>query len=85
MADIRRQHFQEHFLEWKLLNFNHNFTEICSLEFNWQYGSIGSDNGLAMHRRQAIIWTNDGIGYWRRYVSLMMTQVPYMPFKANMN
>ena len=28
---------------------------------NWQYPSIGSDNGLAPTRRQTItIWTNDG-------------------------
>ena len=26
---------------------------------NQQYSSIGSDNGLAPARRQAIIWTND--------------------------
>ena len=26
---------------------------------------IGSDNGLAPNRRQAIIWTNDGLVYWR--------------------
>ena len=26
--------------------------------FNWQYVSIGSDNGLAPSSRQAIIWTN---------------------------
>ena len=26
----------------------------------WQYSSIGSDNGLAPARQQAIIWTNDG-------------------------
>ena len=25
-----------------------------------QYSIIGSDNGLAPTRRQAIIWTNDG-------------------------
>ena len=36
-----------HFLEWKLLNFKQNFTEICSLGSNWQYGSIGS---VACHR-----------------------------------
>ena len=34
---------------------------------NWQYGNIGSDNGLAPNRRQAIIWDNDGIGYQRVY------------------
>ena len=27
---------------------------------NQQYSSIGSNNGLAPTRRQAIIWTNDG-------------------------
>ena len=30
-------------------------------ESNWQYVSIGSDNGLAANRRQAIIWTNDSM------------------------
>ena len=34
-----------------------------------QYALIGSDNGLAPNRRQAIIWTNDGIVYWRIYAS----------------
>ena len=28
---------------------------------------IGSDNGLAPNRRQAIIWTNDGLVLWRIY------------------
>ena len=27
---------------------------------NQQYSSIGSDDGLAPTRRQAIIWTNNG-------------------------
>ena len=31
---------------------------MCSLGSNWQYVSIGSDNGLAPSRWQAIIWTN---------------------------
>ena len=31
MADIsQRQHFQVHFLEWKYLNFDKYFTEVCS-------------------------------------------------------
>ena len=64
-----RRHFQVHFVEWKLLNFNHNFPEICSSGCNWQYGSIGSDNGLAPNRRQAIIRINDGLGYWCIYTS----------------
>ena len=36
------------------------FIEVCSWGSNWQYSSIGLDNGLAPSRRQAIIWTNDG-------------------------
>ena len=36
------------------------FNEIYSQGSNKQYSSIGSDNGLALTRQQAIIWTNDG-------------------------
>ena len=50
-----------HFLKWKCLNFAYYFTEVCSQGSNWQYPSIGPDNGLAPIRRQAIIWTNDGL------------------------
>ena len=50
--------------------FKWNFINICSLWSNWQYGSIGSDNGLAPNRRQAIIWTNVGMFYWRINASL---------------
>ena len=40
-----------------------------------QYGSIGSDNGLAPTRRQAIIWTNDGQVWWRVYASLGLNEL----------
>ena len=40
-----RRHFQMLFLEWKYMNFE-------------QFSSLGSDNGYATTRRQAIIWTN---------------------------
>ena len=53
-----RRYFQMHFREWKVLYFDTNFTEVCSLGFNWQKNSVGLDNGLAPNRRQAIIWTN---------------------------
>ena len=66
--------FQVHFLEWKLLNFKWNFTEACSLGSNWQYGSIGSENGLAPNRRQTIIWSNFGMLHWHIYAhSALMT------------
>ena len=44
---------------------------MCSSGFNW-YVIIGSDNGLAPNRRQAIIWTNGGLVYWRIYASLVL-------------
>ena len=30
MAAISRRHFQMYFLEWKCMNFDYNFTEVCS-------------------------------------------------------
>ena len=53
-----RRHFQIHFHEWKVSYFYSNFTVVCSERFNWQYVSIGSSNGLAPNRRQAITCTN---------------------------
>ena len=38
--------------------------QMCSLGSNWRYVIIGPDNGLAPNRRQAIIWTNDGLFHW---------------------
>ena len=35
-----------------------DFIEICYLGSDWQYATIGFDNGLAPSRQQAIIWTN---------------------------
>ena len=37
--------------------------------FNYQYTSIDPDNGLVSIRRQAIIWNNDVLVYWRIYAS----------------
>ena len=61
-----------HFLEWKLLYFESDFTEVCSLRSNWQLISIGTGNGLASNRWQAIIWTNDGLVYWRISASVLL-------------
>ena len=41
---------------------------------NWQYDIIGLDNGLAPNRRQAIIWINDDLVYWRIYASLGLNE-----------
>ena len=67
--------FQMDFLEWKYVNRGGDFTEIFS---QWekkstsQYSRIGSDNDLLLTWRQAIIWTNDGIGWWCIYGSLCL-------------
>ena len=41
------RHFEMHFLEWKCIKFDWDFTEVCTQGSNQQYSSIGSDNGLA--------------------------------------
>ena len=53
-------HFEIHFLECKHIHFHWNFTEICCQGFiwQWQWVSMGSENGLAPNRWQVIIWTN---------------------------
>ena len=51
----RRRPCPVHFLEWKASYFYSNFTEVCILGSCWQCVSIGSNNGLALARRQAII------------------------------
>ena len=47
---------QMHFHYWKPLYFDSHFTEVCSLGHNSQYVRIGSSNGLAPNRHQAVTW-----------------------------
>ena len=51
----------------------------------WQWYSIGSDNGLVPNRRQAIIWTNDGLGWWRIYASFNLNELiePFAYWQLN--
>ena len=44
-----------HFIEWKCINYNLDITK-GPINNN---PIIGSDNGLAPARRQAIMWAND--------------------------
>ena len=67
---FRRRHFQMYFLEFKYMNSDKKFTYIYSLRSIQQYSSFGLDNGLAPSRRQAIIWTNDGLLYLCIYAYL---------------
>ena len=59
-----------HFPEWKFWYFDSNFTEVCSQRSIWQWGSICLSDGLALNRRQAIIWTNVDLIVWRIYAAL---------------
>ena len=62
---ISWRHFETHFLEWKYINFDKDFIEVCS------QGPINNIPALA--RRRAIIWTNDGKftdAYMRRLASM---------------
>ena len=42
---------------------------------NHEYSSICSDYGLVSARRQAIIWTKDGLVYWHMYESLSFDEL----------
>ena len=65
------------FLEWKLLYFNENFIGICSPRRNWQYSSIGLDNGLAPVRGQAIVWISNVLDKWCIYGSLSLNELTH--------
>ena len=58
MAAILQMTFSIVFSWMKILYFDSNFTEVCSQGSSWHYYSIGSGNGLAPNRQQAITWTN---------------------------
>ena len=49
--------------------------KYVSWGLNRQFSSIGSDNGLAPNRRQAVIWTSVGMFYGRIYVSLGLNEL----------
>ena len=51
-------------LPWKLNG------AICAMGSNWQQPGTSLDNGLALNRRQAIIWTNADPFHWRIYAAL---------------
>ena len=70
MTAISQTTFSNTFSWMKRFYFDSSFTEVCSQGSNWQYSSIGSDDGLAPTRRQAIIWTIADPIHWRMYAAL---------------
>ena len=51
-----------HFLVWKLLRFDSNVTNIYPSQ---HYAINGPDNVSVPISQYAVIWTNDGIVFWR--------------------
>ena len=51
-------------------------TEICALGSNWHL-YMDLDNGFVPYMWQAIIWTNDGLGWWHIYASLVLNELLY--------
>ena len=70
MATISQMTFSNAFLSMKKMYFDSNFTEVCSKGSNWQKVNIGSSNGMALNRRQAITWTNADPVHRRIYAAL---------------
>ena len=60
MDAISQTTFSSAFYWIKMHELRLKFDWSLFLGSNQQYYSIGSDNGLAPSRRQAIIWTNVG-------------------------
>ena len=60
-----------------------NVTEVCSQGPNWQYPSIGLDNGLVPNRQQGIICTNADRIRWRIYAALWGTEYLISTYQCN--
>ena len=84
-ATISQTTFSNTFSQWKCMNIDQDFTEVCSLGSNWQDAIIGSDNGLAPNRRWAIICTNDGLGLQCIYASLGLNELTHFPGRVTTN
>ena len=73
-------HFANDIFRYIFVNEKFNILIKISLKFvpqspiNREYPSIGSCNGLAPIRRQAIVWTNDDLVYWRIHASLVLDE-----------
>ena len=79
------RNFADVILKYVFLNEMFKFRLKCHwslfLWSNWQYSSIGSDNGLAPIRRQAIIWTNDDLCCWKAMRSSWCQKNDFIQFR----
>ena len=65
MVAILHPTFSNAFSWMKTISLRFKFNWHLFPSFQLTITAIGSDNGLALNMRQAIIWTNDGTGYRR--------------------
>ena len=70
MVDSLQKTFSNSFPSMKIAAF-----WICSQVSNWQLVSTDSDDGLVLNRRQASIWTKNGLACWHIYVSLGLNKL----------
>ena len=75
MAAILQMTFSNAFSWIKFTVFYSYFIKTYSQGSNYEYAIIGSDDGLTPCRRQAIIWTNDGLGWWHICASLGLNEL----------
>ena len=69
-------------LSWnKIFNFYLNLTGICAQTFRYQLINIGSGNGLAPNRRQAILLTYIDQNIWRHMGALEPKTITTLMFK----
>ena len=74
MVAILQTTFTDAFSWMKMYRFRLKFQWYCSQGSSLQCLSISSDIGLVPTRRQAIVWTIDGLVYWRIYASFGLNQ-----------
>ena len=84
------RHFADDIFRHIFVNRNVWISIDISLKFipkgsNWKYNSVSSDNGVAPTRRQAIIWTNDALVYWRIYLSLSLNELMNFLYSCRWN
>ena len=74
MTAISQTTFPSAFSWTKLSYLYWNFTDICFEGSNYQYTSIGSDDGLLLNRWQAIIWTSASLVFKWIYASIGLNE-----------
>ena len=84
-----RRQFQMHFLEWKWLHSDSNFTEISFQESNLQKASTDSSNALAPNRRKQlpepmlVQWTDTYMRHYGRWDNVICTFL-HSPFELKL-